>query len=85
MFKLINQTLLEIEFALATTATEDYVRAVGFVATLGVALYLFATNQPIPNGLQILLSAFMGVYIGSTYTALRQARSAAMGKKGGAQ
>jgi hypothetical protein len=85
MIKLINQTWLQIEFALTTVAAEDYVRAIGFVATLGVALYLFAAGQPIPDGLQVLLSAFMGVYIGSMYTALRQARLTGARKKGGDQ
>lgn len=52
--------------SIAATTTEDYIRAAGFIGTLGVTLFLFATGRPIPDGLQVLLSAFMGFYIGRT-------------------
>lgn len=83
MFERSKQFIARIKSALAATATEDYIRAIGFFATLGVTLFLFATGKPIPDGLQVLLSAFMGFYVGRTSANSTQTPNTVIVKQGG--
>lgn len=64
-FRIMSAAVFHMLFG---SSLDDYAKLAGFLGTLGVTLFLYATHQPVPDGLTALTTGFIGYYIGRTVT-----------------